>query len=645
MEYTKNRVPLFNGNNYALWCGRIQVQLLAQGYEVWEIVDKGFTLTQDEQARFNAKVSVLEDRSNLTNLSIDESHRILTAYEMRIEEEDGTFHLETAFAASKKNSKDKQTLKEKTCNYKDKEKEEDEEEFSDKEFAYFTWKMRTGTRKFKGKLLLICFDCGEVGHFAAKCPHKNEVVMKGKKSPRKFNNQGKKQWFKKSFFSKEDSSSSEEDSDNEEEFNGRVLFMAKHNKQEEPDEEGDEEEEMTKVEFQNEVIRVIKDLKAEKKHVNTLEDELKIEREQVLNLKIKVEEYKQIEKSLRKELKETNKEREALEAEIISLRKEVKKGKTFQNYANSSKNLDELINNQRSCNDKTGLGYKEKIEKESSPSMTTKEDGYPKSTKQVDLPARSRDQDSQEEPWKTIPRRRFPSRYQPIFYGHYYSCGRFGHRAAECRMYVWNEYNSMRSLRNGYSITQQNINRFDHLRHDVECYKCNNFGHLTKDRRLGSSSKEFSQNRNEQVWKRKTKRCALALKAQSNRNAWYVDSGCSTHMTRDRNKFISLKKNKDGTVSFGNDGSSNVIGASTVTLGRKDALAKDVLLVENMNHNLPSVGQMCDQGHTMLFNSKKCEIRKGKFGKIVATASRAPNDIYNLDETPKGCFLANEDES
>ena len=130
---------------------------------------------------------------------------------------------------------------------------------------------------------------------------------------------------------------------------------------------------------------------------------------------------------LKKELKESNKEREALEAEIISLRKEVKNGKTLQNYTNNSKNLDELINNQWSCNDKTGLGYKEKFKKESSPSMTTKEDGY---AKRVDPPAKSRYQDSWEEPWKTIPRRRFPPRYQPIFYGHCYSCGRFGHRVA-----------------------------------------------------------------------------------------------------------------------------------------------------------------------------------------------------------------------
>jgi len=107
--------------------------------------------------------------------------------------------------------------------------------------------------------------------------------------------------------------------------------MAKHNKQEEPHEEGDEEEEMTEVEFQNKVIRVMKELKADKKHVNTLEDELKTKREHVLNLKIKIEE------SLKKELKEINKERETLEAEIIYLRRVVKNRKALQNYANISR--------------------------------------------------------------------------------------------------------------------------------------------------------------------------------------------------------------------------------------------------------------------------------------------------------------------
>ena len=50
-------------------------------------------------------------------------------------------------------------------------------------------------------------------------------------------------------------------------------------------------------------------------------------------------------------------------------------------------------------------------------------------------------------------------------------------------------------------------------------------------------------------------------------------------MIGNRNKFVSLKDKKEGTVSFGNDGSSNVIGSGTVTLRSKDALAKNFLLV------------------------------------------------------------------
>ena len=144
---------------------------------------------------------------------------------------------------------------------------------------------------------------------------------------------------------------------------------------------------------------------------------------------------------------------------------------------------------------------------------------------------------------------------------------------------------------------------------------------------------------------KKMDNCALTLKAQNNKDTWFIDSSCSTHMNGDRNKFVSLKEKKDGTISFGNDGSSNVIGSSTVTLRSKDVIAKNVLFVENMNHNLLSVGQMCDQGHTMLFNSTKCEIRKGRYDKIVAKANRAPNDIYVLDEETKACLLVKEDES
>ena len=79
---------------------------------------------------------------------------------------------------------------------------------------------------------MICFDCGEVGNFATKCPSRSDGNSKEKKGFKKFNKKIKNKGFKRKFLSKEDSSSSDEDNDSEEEANERVLFMAKHIKQE-----------------------------------------------------------------------------------------------------------------------------------------------------------------------------------------------------------------------------------------------------------------------------------------------------------------------------------------------------------------------------------------------------------------------------
>jgi hypothetical protein len=44
-------------------------------------------------------------------------------------------------------------------------------------------------------------------------------------------------------------------------------------------------------------------------------------------------------------------------------------------------------------------------------------------------------------------------------------------------------------------------------------------------------------------------------------------------MTGDKNRFITLKKERDGSVSFGNDNSTRIIGKGIVNLGSKDAKA------------------------------------------------------------------------
>ena len=72
---------------------------------------------------------------------------------------------------------------------------------------------------------------------------------------------------------------------------------------------------------------------------------------------------------------------------------------------------------------------------------------------------------------------------------------------------------------------------------------------------------------------------------------------------------------------------------------------KNVLLVEDMKHNLLSVSKMCCQGHKVTLDSQKCEIRKEGSGKLIPTTMRTSSNIYVLSEIRnEKCCLGKEDE-
>ena len=100
-------------------------------------------------------------------------------------------------------------------------------------------------------------------------------------------------------------------------------------------------------------------------------------------------------------------------------------------------------------------------------------------------------------------------------------------------------------------------------------------------------------------------------------------------MTEDQDKFISLKR-KGGNVAFGDDSSAKILGEGVVELGSKNVKANNVLLVEDLKHNLLSVSKMCDQGYTLMFDSQRCKIKEESSGRLVATATRRPSNIYVL---------------
>ncbi|CAL9012447.1 unnamed protein product, partial [Prunus brigantina] len=76
--------------------------------------------------------------------------------------------------------------------------------------------------------------------------------------------------------------------------------------------------------------------------------------------------------------------------------------------------------------------------------------------------------------------------------------------------------------------------------------------------------------------------------AASNTNSWYFDSGCSKHMSGDKNVFSSLSPFDGGTVTFGGGHRSQVVGKGTVCIPGLPEL-KNVRFVEGLTSNLISV--------------------------------------------------------
>ncbi|KAJ9544671.1 hypothetical protein OSB04_024378 [Centaurea solstitialis] len=90
------------------------------------------------------------------------------------------------------------------------------------------------------------------------------------------------------------------------------------------------------------------------------------------------------------------------------------------------------------------------------------------------------------------------------------------------------------------------------------------------------------------------------------RHMWYVDSGCSTHMTGYKELLHNFVERPGGTVSFGNKTTRVIKGYSILTNGKVSI--KKVLYVEGLSHNLFSASQFCDGYNIVLFSIINCLI-------------------------------------
>nr|GEY15718.1 ribonuclease H-like domain-containing protein [Tanacetum cinerariifolium] len=88
---------------------------------------------------------------------------------------------------------------------------------------------------------------------------------------------------------------------------------------------------------------------------------------------------------------------------------------------------------------------------------------------------------------------------------------------------------------------------------------------------------------------------------------FFVDSGCSKHMTRNLKLLTNFVEKYLGTVKFWNDQIAPILGYGDLV--PRTVTIKQVYYVEGLNHNLFSVGQFCDADLEVAFQKSTCYIR------------------------------------
>ena len=184
-------------------------------------------------------------------------------------------------------------------------------------------------------------------------------------------------------------------------------------------------------------------------------------------------------------------------------------------------------------------------------------------------------------------------------------------------------------------------------RKKLKCFNCGKLGHFSTECRAPPTQNENRGKQHDEAnlakedTEVKSDDQPLLLMMTTNfdmsscENNWYIDSGCSNHMTGNRNWLINFDENRKSTVRFADNRSIQAEGVGDVLLKRrdgKDAMITDVLFVPKMDTNLISLGQLLEKGFTIGFPKGFLEIYDQN-ERLVMRATMASNKTFQVSLT------------
>ncbi|CAJ2637049.1 unnamed protein product [Trifolium pratense] len=144
---------------------------------------------------------------------------------------------------------------------------------------------------------------------------------------------------------------------------------------------------------------------------------------------------------------------------------------------------------------------------------------------------------------------------------------------------------------------------------DARCHRCGQLGHIE---RICKSQQQQEEVKVAEDLSQEEQLFAVSCYAtHSSTESWLIDSGCTNHMTYDRELFRELDEAVFSKVKIGNGAYIEVKGRGTVAIEGHTGLKliSEVLYVPEINQNLLSVPQLLEKGYKVLFEDKNCMIK------------------------------------
>ncbi|WVZ02786.1 hypothetical protein V8G54_023592 [Vigna mungo] len=172
---------------------------------------------------------------------------------------------------------------------------------------------------------------------------------------------------------------------------------------------------------------------------------------------------------------------------------------------------------------------------------------------------------------------------------------------------------------------------FKHDKSKVDCYKCKQLGHYASECRT-KLQREHGEHANVVETEESMVLACTQGPDVENNDIWYLDTGCSNHMTGKREFFSFLDESVKGEVNFRNKSKIRVMGKGNISIQSENGTnvtIADVYYVPGLFWNLLSMRQLSEKGYKVRIDNGVCEIMN-KDNKNIARVKMTKNRMFPL---------------